>query len=156
MRMQLIAMIAVLAAGCGRTDPAPTERPPERATAVEGRKDADRAPPVSKNACRTQGGLELPANALKAVGTEPFWGARIDGRCVTYATPENQQGTRIWTKFTGTRDAGRWEGSLGKDSFVFVTRPDSTCSDGMSDRVYPIAVTLEIGSEERNGCAEPI
>ncbi|NUT00103.1 MAG: hypothetical protein HOP96_03900, partial [Sphingomonas sp.] len=77
MRTQLIAMIAVLAAGCGGTDPAPAERPPERAAAVEGRKVADRAPLVRKDACRTQGELELPANALKAVGTEPFWGARI-------------------------------------------------------------------------------
>jgi uncharacterized membrane protein len=112
--------------------------------------------PQSANACLTQDGKTIPANALKAIGTEPFWGARIEGRCVTYLTPENQAGTRVWTRFSGSRDAGTWVGSLGGKSFELRTAPSPACSDGMSDRRYPVAVTLAVNGERRTGCAEPL
>jgi uncharacterized membrane protein len=115
----------------------------------------DDATPSSENPCRFQDGKERGPNRLKAVGTEPFWSADADGRCVTYSTPENQQGIRIWTRFTGTRETGQWSGSLGKGRFILATRPEAGCSDGMSDRTYPIAVTLKIGGDERRGCARP-
>lgn len=110
--------------------------------------------PVS--ACLVQDGEPVPANALKAIGTEPFWGARIDGRCVTYSTPEDQDGTRVWTKFSGTAENGSWTGYLDDQRFVLRTRPQPGCSDGMSDNRYPIAVTLTVRGEERTGCALPL
>lgn len=110
---------------------------------------------ANARACQTQDGEAIAANRLRATGTEPFWSAAIDGRCITYSTPENQAGTRIWAKFTGSGDSGQWSGFLGKDRFVLMTRPDAKCSDGMSDKIYPVAVTLTIGSEERRGCAAP-
>jgi uncharacterized membrane protein len=110
--------------------------------------------PQTASACLTQDGKTISANALKAIGTEPFWGARIEGRCVTYLTPENQSGTRVWTRFSGSRDAGAWVGSLNGKSFELRTSPSPTCSDGMSDRQYPVAVTLLVNGERRTGCAE--
>jgi len=110
--------------------------------------------PQPASACLTQDGNAIPANRLKAVGTEPFWGARTEGRCVTYLTPENQTGTRVWTRFSGSRDAGVWTGSLGGKSFELRTSPSPACSDGMSDRQYPVAVTLMVNGERRTGCAE--
>ena len=98
----------------------------------------------------------MPANSIRAIGTEPFWGARVEGRCVTYSTPENQAGVRIWTRFEGTSESGQWTGALGGQPFVMRTRPEPGCSDGMSDRVYPVAVDLIVGGEERSGCAEPL
>ena len=98
----------------------------------------------------------MPANRLRAVGTEPFWGARIDGRCVTYSHPEDQSGTRVWTRFSGTSSNGAWTGALGGKPFVLRTRRQADCSDGMSDNRYPIAVTLTVGGEQRSGCAVPL
>jgi uncharacterized membrane protein len=118
---------------------------------------AEQPPPggaTSAGACRMQDGKVISPNLLRAVGTEPFWGARIDGRCVTYSHPENQVGTRIWTQFTGTRDNGVWTGFYANQRFVLRTRPQPGCSDGMSDRRYPIAVSLTVAGEERSGCAE--
>jgi uncharacterized membrane protein len=112
--------------------------------------------PVPAGACLTQDGEPVPANRLRAIGTEPFWGARIEGRCVTYSHPEDQQGTRVWTRFTGTATSGSWAGSLGGSPFVLRTRPQAGCSDGMSDNRYPIAVTLTVGGEQRTGCAVPL
>lgn len=110
--------------------------------------------PKPASACLTQDGKPVLANRIRAIGTEPFWGARIDGRCVTYSHPEDQQGTRVWTRFSGTTTNGSWTGSLGGSPFVLRTRPQSGCSDGMSDNRYPIAVSLTVGGEQRTGCAE--
>ena len=118
---------------------------------------AEPTPPVaeaSAGACRMQDGKVLPPNLLRAVGTEPFWAARVEGRCVNYSHPENQAGTRIWTQFTGTRENGVWTGYYANQRFVLRTRPEAGCSDGMSDNRYPVAVSLTVAGEERSGCAD--
>jgi len=118
---------------------------------------ASPAPNAHPSACRMQDGTRLTATALKALGTEPFWGARIKGRCVTYSTLEDQKGTRIWTRFTPGPDGGVWSGALDGRPFELRTRPAPPpgCSDGMSDRRYGATVTLRVGGETRHGCAEP-
>lgn len=112
--------------------------------------------PEAASACVIQDGERVPDNRLKAIGTEPFWGAEIHGRCVTYSTPEDQQGTRVWTRFSGTAERGQWSGFLDDQVFTLRTRPEPGCSDGMSDRSYPIAVSLTVRGEERRGCAQPL
>ena len=107
------------------------------------------------SACLIQDGERLNITAVKAIGTEPFWGARIEGRCVTYSTPEDQAGTRIWARFNPGPDGGVWVGTFQGKPFKLITRLKPDCSDGMSDRVYPQGVTLTVGGEERRGCAAP-
>lgn len=104
--------------------------------------------------CLIQDGGRLRNPPIRAMGTEPFWGAQIEGRCVTYSHPENQEGTRIWTRFKpGPSGGGTWVGALGNRSFELTVRPQPGCSDGMSDRRYPFAVDLSVQGERRNGCA---
>ncbi|MFN3726272.1 MAG: hypothetical protein ACK4SZ_08205 [Allosphingosinicella sp.] len=106
--------------------------------------------------CLIQGSERLQVAPLRAVGTEPFWGARIEGRCVTYSHPDDQSGTRVWTRYTPTATGGTWSGALGGRRFELTTRAAPGCSDGMSDRRYPIAVDLLVGGERRRGCAAPL
>ena len=122
------------------------------------RQNAKPAPPPTPdgtNACLMQDGKKLAAMRLRAIGTEPFWGARIEGRCVTYSTPEDQDGTRVWTKFSGSAENGTWSGALDGRQFELRTTKPPGCSDGMSDNRYPIAVVLRVRGETRRGCAEP-
>jgi uncharacterized membrane protein len=113
------------------------------------------AQPTNVSACLVQGDERLGNPPLRAVGTEPFWGASIEGRCVTYSHPEDQQGTRVWTRYTpGAGGGGTWRGALGGKPFVLTARPEAGCSDGMSDNRYPLAVDLTVGGEQRRGCAE--
>ena len=128
------------AAACAEAPPA-EPGPPPPATPAAG-------------ACRMQDGKAIPPNLLRAIGTEPFWGARVEGRCVTYSHPDNQAGTRIWTRFTGTRDTGVWTGIYENRPFVLRTRPEPGCSDGMSDNRYPVAVSITVAGEQRTGCAQ--
>jgi uncharacterized membrane protein len=114
-------------------------------------------PPSGPNsACLMQGSERLRVTPLRAVGTEPFWAARIEGRCVNYSHPENQDGTRVWTRYTKRLDGGTWSGGLGERPFELRTRAQPDCSDGMSDKRYPLAVELMVHGEQRRGCAEPI
>jgi uncharacterized membrane protein len=108
------------------------------------------------DACLVQDGRTIDAPSLRAIGTEPFWGARIEGRCVTYSHPEDQQGTRVWTRYTAMAQGGTWSGALGGKPFELRTRRQPGCSDGMSDKTYPIAVELRVAGETRTGCAEPL
>ncbi|WP_129791955.1 hypothetical protein [Sphingosinicella sp. CPCC 101087] len=112
-------------------------------------------PADSPSACLMQGGERLDA-ALRAVGTEPFWAARIEGRCITYSHPEDQDGTRVWTRYAERPDGATWTGALGGRPFVLSTRAAPRCSDGMSDSRYPIAVELMVNGEQRRGCAKPV
>ena len=112
-------------------------------------------PTPTTSPCLVQDGELLRMTPLKAIGTEPFWGARIEGRCVTYSTPEDQKGTRLWTRFNTGPQGGIWIGTLGGKPFVLRTRPVVNCSDGMSDNHYQIAVDLTVNGEERRGCAQP-
>ena len=129
--------------------PAPAEKAPAAPA-------ANAAAQESPHPCRVQDGKPVPPNLIRAVGNEPFWGARIDGRCVTYSTPEDLKGTRIWTRFSGLAEQGVWRGALDGQRFELRTNPQPGCSDTMSDKAYPIEVTLFVRGEERRGCAEPL
>jgi uncharacterized membrane protein len=130
------------AAACRKGAPGPTTSP----TPTTG----------NISACLMQDGKRLSVTPLRAVGTEPFWGARIEGRCVTYSHPEDQQGTRIWTSYSASSSGGIWTGALAGSRFVLRSRQQPGCSDGMSDKSYPLAVELTVGGEQRRGCAEPL
>lgn len=157
----LAALIAgPVSASYGAQASGPHEAPPADLAAAfvaacsTGNKPAP-SPPAPAAPCLVQDGKAIPPNRLRAIGTEPFWGARIEGRCVTYSHPDDQAGTRVWTRFEGTAAKGNWSGALGGAPFVLRTRAAPGCSDGMSDNRYPIAVTLTVNGEQRTGCAEP-
>lgn len=159
-----LVLIAVLLTACGERDTSNVDEnaaAPVASTSSEpssnvGAPEPSPAPAVEEEAaCETQDGQKIAAVRLRAIGTEPFWNARIEGRCVTYSTPDDQAGTRIWTKFASDADNGTWSGALDGRQFELRTRKAPGCSDGMSDTRYPLAVTLRVRSETRQGCAEP-
>jgi uncharacterized membrane protein len=155
----LTGLAGALVTGCRNAAPAP-----EDDTGQGGATDAAIAivasPSVAVESPRSGPGhagtvaadtLALPAR-LRATGTEPFWGVDIDGTALTYSTPDFPAGTKI----TVTRRAGpdfvEFAGTLdGKPLTLRIVA--GPCSDGMSDRVYPYAVTREIGPDIERGCA---
>ena len=168
MRLMVVATCGALLAGCAEgatrtasetsnaaeaeVNPQPSVQTPAD-NQVEQATNAVASADVS--ACLIQDGEELHITPVRAIGTEPFWGAQVEGRCVTYSTPEDQTGTRIWTRFNPGPDGGVWVGSLDGKPFKLVTRLRQSCSDGMSDRKYPMDAMLIVRGEERIGCAAP-
>jgi uncharacterized membrane protein len=160
-RSAVLAVSLAMVSACTNSgeDERSAEEESSHATRVADRKitgeNPSPAPPVqSVGACRTQDGRELSGMRLRAVGTEPFWNAEVDGRCVTYSSPEIPAGTRVWTRFDASTN--QWEGALGGETFKLTIELQEGCSDGMSDRMFPLLAVVEVGGEERRGCAEPL
>lgn len=93
-----------------------------------------------------------PAEMVRFTGTEPFWGGQVSGTALTYSTPDDPDGAEIAvTRFAG-RGGVSWSGTHQGGRLVLAVTPGE-CSDGMSDRTYPFVATLEVGGEQRSGCA---
>lgn len=161
----LMAMLMVSACNAPETRRA-NEARPEQPTQQEGGAAAEpvqnKVPATAQHEfeptahpCRMQG-KKTVTDRLKAIGTEPFWAAEVDGRCVTYKTPEDQQGTRIWAHFDMGPQAKVWKGALNGREFQLIVKSAGPqgCSDGMSDKAYPLDAVLHVEGETRNGCAD--
>lgn len=96
-----------------------------------------------------------PTARYSLTGTEPFWGGTIDGSTILYQTPDDQAGTTIVVTMTMEGATTRYSGELGGKPFILKLTP-GTCSDGMSDTIYPLHAVLAVRGEPRQGCAKPI
>lgn len=169
MRIGFLCMSFVLLLCCGKAQNAPdtpttaSDRFDEMPTPVTDKTSGapsrsviqSEQPAKAINVCMVQGGRPLQIMPIRAVGTEPFWGVQIEGRCVQYSHIEDQKGKRIWTLYTRNETGDVWSGELNGKAFELRLRNEPTCSDGMSDKRYPLSVDLQIGKVILKGCAEP-
>lgn len=95
--------------------------------------------------------IALPER-FTALGTEPFWAAKVDGARLTYSTPQDQAGRTISVVRLVAGRVAVIEGML--DGRLLRLRIGAgPCSDGMSDVVYPFAVERTEGAAVHHGCA---
>jgi uncharacterized membrane protein len=87
-----------------------------------------------------------------ALGTEPFWAAKVDGARLTYSTPLDEKGRIVAITRSLGADHATVEGALdGRALRLTVTA--GPCSDGMSDTVYPFTIARTVGDAVERGCA---
>ena len=90
---------------------------------------------------------------VRILGTEPFWGIELTGSELVYSgidRPEQRapQPQPVVQGNVATLQARSAEG------MVFdVTLTATECSDGMSDRTYPLTALVKVGEETLMGCA---
>ena len=90
---------------------------------------------------------------MRLVGTEPFWGATITVDAITLSGADRPH-LRFPAGGREVTGAGvRWRTQTSSGDPVEVTLLRETCSDGMSDRVYPFHATVVLGRETLGGCA---
>ncbi len=103
--------------------------------------------------------LPGPGEVVHYLGTEPFWGGELRGRRMTLDWPENEKGVSLPVVRTVSRGRLVISGRLavhphfmpaGRFTMTIVRK---TCSDGMSDQVYPYDVTIVAGNSRILGCA---
>jgi uncharacterized membrane protein len=88
-----------------------------------------------------------PPAPYLALGTEPFWSLIIDDREVTFIPSEGQQVRQPKPKaIVGIA------GEIYQTQRINVNIIHATCSDGMSDRVYPDTVQVSVDGRQFNGC----
>ncbi|HEV7352900.1 MAG TPA: hypothetical protein VGN74_07230 [Brevundimonas sp.] len=99
------------------------------------------------------GGVDL-GQPVRALGTEPFWGVDIGEGALTLTgvdRPE-QRFAAEGPELVGTTAV--WRGEAADGATATLTLIATECSDGMSDRVYPLTARFEAGETELAGCAE--
>ncbi|QTC91057.1 COG3650 family protein [Brevundimonas goettingensis] len=129
----LLAPLALLAA-CSQGTTEKTEAP------------ADAPTPASL------GGVDLN-QPLRALGTEPFWSVEITKDAMVYTGVDrdtrraaNPQPVVLGAKavYTAATEDG---------AEMVVTLIATECSDGMSDRLYPLTARVQMGEATLTGCA---
>lgn len=117
--------------------------------------DQPTTPPPEPPPSVILGGVDL-GQPLRVLGNEPFWAVEIDAQSLKYSGvdrplqtaanpgPVLQGTTAVFTAMTDQNNA------------LVVTLIDTDCSDGMSDRIYPLTAQVQIGTETLNGCAATV
>ena len=111
---------------------------------------AEKAPAAAE--ARTLAGVDLD-QPLRVLGTEPFWAVEITPAGLTYSgvdRPE-QRAANPGPALQGT--VAVWTTETEAKAPLVVTLTATDCSDGMSDRTYPLTAKVEIGGESLTGCA---
>jgi len=96
-------------------------------------------------------GVDL-GQPVQALGTEPFWSVEITPSTLTYSSPEGppRSGPNSGPVVQGTTAV---YASTLDDQPIEVTLIATECSDGMSDRTYPLTAMVKLGETTLNGCA---
>ena len=88
-----------------------------------------------------------PPPPYHALGTEPFWNLLIDEHNLTFtlagSQPVLQPTPRVIHGFAG---------EIYQTPRINVNIVHATCSDGMSDRVFPDKVQVTVDGHQFNGC----
>jgi len=85
---------------------------------------------------------------LRLTGTEPFWGVQITAKQIKLERPDHPAVTVANTGPEINGEVASWNTRELK-----ITLKPATCSDGMSDNVYPYEATVRVGTEVLKGCA---
>ena len=149
-RTLTLTLLLALAA-CQAEYPAPAESTaPPADPAIAAAASAPGAQPVPPSPS-AEPAPDLPER-FRAVGTEPFWGAKVSGTTLIYSTPDYPDGMQIAVTrrngpgqviLNGTIDAKPLELAISA----------GPCSDGMSDTIYPWTAVRTIGPDIARGCA---
>ena len=113
---------------------------------------AGTAPEAVKTEPRALAGVDLD-QPVRVLGNEPFWAVEIksDGLIYSGVDRPEQKAPNPGPTLQGNLASWTTKTEAGNDLTVTLTATD--CSDGMSDRTYPLTAKVEIGGETLTGCA---
>ena len=114
--------------------------------------DAPDRPGPAPEPAPVLGGVDL-AKPVRALGTEPFWSVELTGTEMVYTTPEplEQRAPQPNPVVQGT--TATYAAETADGTALNVTLVATECSDGMSDRIYPLTAMVKIGDLALTGCA---
>jgi uncharacterized membrane protein len=134
--MRLIALAAVSALTLGACSPQTAEPAPAA--------PAEPAPMLA--------GVDL-SQPVRVLGTEPFWGIDLNASELVYSGVDRaeQRAPRPEPALQGT--VATYEAITTTGTAISIMLAATECSDGMSDRTYPLTARVKVGDEELSGCA---
>jgi uncharacterized membrane protein len=93
---------------------------------------------------------------LRALGTEPFWAVTITAQEIRFEAPDDPGRVvfpAVRTQRVRERQVYRVRNDRG--DALEVTVREQSCSDGMSDAYYALAVEVQINGRAYSGCGRP-
>jgi uncharacterized membrane protein len=109
------------------------------------------APPASVPSA-VLGGVHLD-QPVRVLGTEPFWGVDITPAGLSYSGVDRPEQTAPNPGPMVQGTTATWTATTSAGAPLEILLIATECSDGMSDRTYPLTARVEIGDETLNGCA---
>lgn len=100
----------------------------------------------------TLAGVDL-SRPVRALGTEPFWSLELNGTDMIYTSPEPGELRAPQPAAVVQGTVAMFEAATGDGQPMKVTLTATECSDGMSDRTYPLTAIVELGERTLTGCA---
>lgn len=92
---------------------------------------------------------------MDARGTEPFWSLAVRGTTLTLTRPDHPTLTATAPGAAIQPNQASWTGKTPAGGELKVTLYASTCSDGMSNHIYPYAAEVDApGESPMSGCAD--
>ncbi|MDI1327995.1 MAG: hypothetical protein PSV23_14485 [Brevundimonas sp.] len=113
--------------------------------------EPEAAPPAAEPA-PTLAGVDL-TKPLRALGTEPFWSVELTGTELVYTSPEPPEHRATQPRPVVQGTTATWESKTAAGTAFSITLVATECSDGMSDRTYPLTAMVRIGETSLSGCA---
>ena len=110
------------------------------------------SPPAEPPPPSVLGGVDL-ARPVRALGTEPFWSVELTGTEMVYTTPEPPERRAPQPSPVVQGTTATFESETADGVALRVTLVSTECSDGMSDRTYPLTAMVKVGDVELTGCA---
>lgn len=114
--------------------------------------DAPAAPAEPAGPPPVLSGIDL-TKPLRLVGTEPFWGIELNGTELVYSGPDRPEQRAPQPRPTLQGTVATYEAKTSTGTEIAVTLTATECSDGMSDRTYPLTALVKVGEETLMGCA---
>lgn len=90
---------------------------------------------------------------ITALGTEPFWNLTIRGTTFVLTAPDQKDQTFTAPGATIRPGQAAWTAKGADGEVLAATIFVSDCSDGMSDRRYPMTAEVVVGGQTLRGCA---
>ena len=126
------AAVVLALSACSEPTPVPEAPPPAPAAALAGVQ------------------LDQPVRVL---GTEPFWGVDITPGRLSYSGVDRPEQTAPNPGPTVQGTTATWSATTSAGAPLEILLIATECSDGMSDRTYPLTARVQIAGETLNGCA---
>lgn len=103
----------------------------------------------------TLAGVDL-GRPIRALGNEPFWAVEITPEALVYSGVDRPEQTadNPGPMLQGT--TARYEATTVAGKPLSVALIATTCSDGMSDRTYPLTAVVKVDGETLTGCAASV
>ena len=102
-------------------------------------------------------GVAAPAQAeaVDANGTEPFWAVKIRRDTIVLSRPDHPDVMAVNAGPFADGDRTVWRStSAATGESLTVALAPGDCSNGMSDRHFPLKAQVMLGASTLNGCAE--